>query len=66
MSTAGLASASWAAYLSYLLFAPLYLTGPVMTAAEFYHQAAALAAGRNTTRGLAGEVPQESELASIS
>ncbi|KAL4422024.1 hypothetical protein ABPG77_005454 [Micractinium sp. CCAP 211/92] len=54
VGTAGLASASWAAYLSYLLFAPLYLTGPVMTAAEFYHQAAALAAGRDTARGLAG------------
>ncbi|KAL4440280.1 hypothetical protein ABPG75_003281 [Micractinium tetrahymenae] len=54
-STAGLASASWGAYLSYLLFAPLYLTGPVMTAAEFYQQAAAVSAGRNTTRrSLAG------------
>lgn len=38
VSTATLQSSSWPAFLSYTLFAPTYLAGPIVTAAEFYQQ----------------------------
>jgi len=38
VSTATLQSSSWAAFLSYALFPPTYLAGPIVTASDFYQQ----------------------------
>lgn len=40
----GRVSAGWAAYWSYMLFGPLYLVGPILTAQDFLQQAGSLAA----------------------
>ena len=38
VSTATLQSSSWPAFLSYALFPPTFLAGPIMTATEYYQQ----------------------------
>lgn len=65
ISLAALQSSTWAAYLSYTLFAPTFLSGPILTAADFYQQAAAACAGRNTTRALPGGAGQAAAAACL-
>ncbi|EFN53965.1 hypothetical protein CHLNCDRAFT_53485 [Chlorella variabilis] len=47
-SRVGLASATWPAFFSYMLHVPTYLAGPLLTAADYYQQAAAASAGLKT------------------
>lgn len=50
VSALGAASTSWAAFLSYMFCAPLFLVGPVLTAQDYLQQVAGCAAAMDSSR----------------